>query len=182
MQEPASCWSPPSLCLSILGSVNSRGVGVGGSTMVHGYRMCLGGYVAWLPSVCMSHSALLSHFLPVSLAPSLSFSLHIFCPSLILPSPNALSHFLSSFHSLSSSSYMVTAAAWGYRFIKERQRCAAISNRQHSDLGEQDLQTRKSANTWQGFLLCITSNDVWWMTLTVFLRFKMNQNTDLMHW
>ncbi|CAB1416497.1 unnamed protein product [Pleuronectes platessa] len=35
-----------SLSLSMLRGVNSRGVGVGGSTMVHGYRMCLCGYAA----------------------------------------------------------------------------------------------------------------------------------------
>lgn len=102
-QLPA-CVPPPSPCLSMLRGVNSRGVGEGGSTMVHGYRMCLGGYAAWLPSVRMSHSALLSHFLPLS-----------FCTSSALLSSshplNLLSRFLSSFHSASSSAYMATAAA-----------------------------------------------------------------------
>lgn len=56
----------PSPCLCILRGVNSRGVGVGGSAMVHGYRMCLGGYATWLPSVRMSHGALLSHFPPLA--------------------------------------------------------------------------------------------------------------------
>lgn len=64
--QPPPCVPPPLLtpCLSILRGVNSRGVGVGGSTMLHGYRMCHGGSAAWLPSVRMSHSALLSHFPP----------------------------------------------------------------------------------------------------------------------
>lgn len=51
------------VCVSPSRGVNIRGVGVGGSTVVHGYRMCLSGYAAWPPSVRMSHSALLSHFL-----------------------------------------------------------------------------------------------------------------------
>lgn len=112
-----------SRCPSMLRGVNSRGVGVGGSTVVHGYRMCLGGYAAWLPSVSMSPSALLCPFLPLSLF------LHIFCPSLSLAFLNPLSPFLSSFHSFSSPAFTVTAAAWGYQFIKERLRCAGISDK-----------------------------------------------------
>lgn len=81
----------------MLRGVNCRGVGVGGSAMVHGYRMCLGGYAAWLPSVRMSHSALLSRFLTFSI--SLSIFLHIFSLSLILLSSNPLSCFLSFFSS-----------------------------------------------------------------------------------
>lgn len=98
--------TPLSRCLSMLRGVNSRGVGVGGSTIVHGYRMCLGGYAAWVPSVRISHSALLSHFVtfsapPLLLPPLRSLFLHIFCP-FSLPSLNPLSRFLSSFRSLTS--------------------------------------------------------------------------------
>lgn len=67
--------------LTMLRGVNSRGVGVGGSTMVHGYRMCLGGYAAWLPSVRMSHSVLLFHFLCLSPSAHLLLFSHSPIPS-----------------------------------------------------------------------------------------------------
>lgn len=102
--QPPPCAPPrlPSWVLSILRGVNSRGVGVGGSTMLHGYRMCLGGSAAWLPSVRMSHSALLSHFPPSA---SLCTSSDLLPSFLIL-----YLAFVSSFHSSSSSAYMATAS------------------------------------------------------------------------
>lgn len=68
---------PLSPCLSILRGVNSRGVGVGGSTMVHGYRMCLGGYAAWLPSVRIVRCSL-------TFSLSLSLSAHLLTLSRLL--------------------------------------------------------------------------------------------------
>lgn len=119
-QHPARVFSPSlphallSPCPSILRGVNSRGVGVRGSTMVHGYRMCLGGYAAWLPSVrivCCSLTLLISLFLLIS------------WPSPIFESFISL-YFLFSFF-LSCILYMVTAAVRAcYQFIKERQKCA----------------------------------------------------------
>lgn len=59
----------PRLC--ILRGVNSRGVGVRGSTVVHGYRMCLDGKAVWLPSVRVARSSPTFSFL--SSDPLLSF-------------------------------------------------------------------------------------------------------------
>lgn len=96
------------------------------------------------------------HTVRCSLTLSLSRFLHIFCPSLSLPSLNPLSRFLSSFHSFSSYVYMVTAAAWGYQFIKERQRCAAISDKTRLTLENETWKrlTEKVCKHLAGFFFC----------------------------
>lgn len=70
--HPASCLClhPPRALLSrhqsILRGVNSRGVGVRESPIVHCCRMCLGGRAAWPPPVCV-----LAHILPLHGSPCL---------------------------------------------------------------------------------------------------------------
>lgn len=148
----------PSHCPSMLRGVNSRGVGVGGSTMVHGYRMCLSGYAAWAPSVHMSHGALLSHsFSTLSISRSLSPSLQIsLCPSLIPPSLNPLTSLpVLSFGLISAPTGPCTAAARGHQFINGRRRGAGAS-RTRGTLTWRARPGRphrgESANTCQGFL------------------------------
>lgn len=134
-------WAPPTLlfpCLSILRGVNSRGVGVGGSTMVHGYRMCLSGYAAWLPSVRMSHSALLSHFLLLPLPFSLSLSLSLFSAHLL-----TFSHPLILYLPFAVVILSHLLHAWSPLQLE----------RVISSLKSPTLESKTCKNTWQGFIL-----------------------------
>lgn len=104
----------PRLC--ILRGVNSRGVGVGGSTVVHGYRMCLDGKAVWLPSVRVARCS--PTFSLLSSDPLFSF--------------DALSHFISSFVFCLSCIYRCST---NMLIVHLRQKCLEIC-----DLGEQTLR------------------------------------------
>lgn len=100
---------PPNLHFTVLRGVNCSGVGVGGSTTVHGYRMCLCKLSAWLPSVHTSHSVCYLYRLP-------SFHLpQSFCASLP-PYPSSSS--LNPLYSELFYTFTVSAASRGYPFLQ----------------------------------------------------------------
>jgi len=171
-QCPACVPPPPPACRG----VNSRGVGVGGSSTVHDYRMCLGGYAAWPPSVRVSHRALLSHSLTLSL--SLSLPAHTPLP-FSHSSPSPLILFLASYISHPLLSFLLhllhTRRPPRISSLKTGDGDETLTSRELDHKKRKKLYHRKSASSWQEV---VSSSSSSFLVLYNFKWFVMHGNVD----